>query len=122
MVAGHTTPMTVSSEPFPPVEAMITLLTVEGLLLASLSIALVLFVIPGFSAQIAWRLIVALTILIAIAAIGAGAAWCEQFLGPWPDSLGGKAPIICIAIGIAFQPVVAIIVSILTRPKRVGNG
>lgn len=121
MVAANTTPAPVGPEPLPPVEAMTILLTVEGLLLASLSIALVLFVVPGFPAQTAWRLIAALTFLMVVAAIGAGAAWCEQFLGAWPGSLGGDVPIACIAIGVVFQPVVAIIVSVVTRPNQVGN-
>jgi len=119
MMATDPTP---SPELFSSVEAMTTLLTVEGLLLASLSIALVLFAVPGFSAQTAWRLITSLTILIAVLAIGAGVAWCEQFLGAWPDSPGRYIPTVCIAIGIAFQPVVAIIVSIFTHPKKVRDG
>jgi len=98
---------------------MTTLLTVEGLFLAALSIALVLFVIPGISTRTAWWLIVALATLVTVAAIGAGVAWGEQFLGAWPGSLVKDIPVVCIVFGIVFQPVVAIIVSVVTRPKQV---
>jgi Na+-transporting NADH:ubiquinone oxidoreductase subunit NqrB len=98
---------------------MTTLLTVEGLLLASLSIALVLFVVPGFSKHTAWGLILALTVLMCFVALGAGAAWCEQFLGAWPGSLGEQIATVCIAIGVLAQPVIAIVVCVFTHPSKV---
>lgn len=106
--------------PFSAVDAMTILLTVESLLLASLSIALVLFASSGLpvrATSAARALLISLTVLIALVAIGAGVAWGNEFLDSWPSTLNQVIPIVCIAIGIASQPFIAAAVTWLTSRK-----
>lgn len=120
MTAASTLQQDPSAAPFSPVDAMSTLLTVESLLLATLSIALVLFASSGLpvrATNAARVLLVGLTLLIALVAIGAGVAWGDEFLGSWPTDLDQVIPVVCIAIGIAVQPVIAAVVTWLTYRK-----
>ena len=96
------------------------LLTVESLLLASLSIALVLFASSGLpvrATSAARAMLIGLTVLIGAAAVGAGFAWGDEYLGDWPCAWYRTIPVVCIAIGIAAQPVIAIVVTWLTNRK-----
>jgi hypothetical protein len=49
-------------------------------------------------------------------AVGAGFAWSRLFVHAWPARLDDQVPVICLAAGIAAQPIVAwIVVRLLYR-------
>ncbi|HEY3492867.1 MAG TPA: hypothetical protein VGK43_07930 [Solirubrobacterales bacterium] len=105
---------------FPAGDVMGTLLTVESLLLASLSIALVLFAGAGLPVRAmgaAKVLLVGLTLAVIVTAAGALVAWGDVYLGDWPGPWYRSVPVICIAVGIAVQPVIAVVVAVLTSRK-----
>jgi len=95
---------------FTPSNALTTLLTVESLLFAgvaaatSLSSTTTLAVSPQWIAR---ALALGVTVVLTTVAIGAAFAWSRLFLGSWPSRLDEQLPVICLAVGIAAQPIVA---------------
>lgn len=93
-----------------PGAALGTLLTVESLLFAgvaaatSLSSGTALAVSPQSAAR---RLALSVTVVLTTVAVGAGFAWSRLFVGAWPSRLDEQIPAICLAVGIAAQPVIA---------------
>lgn len=101
---------TSSSSLFTPSNALTTLLTVESLLFAgvaaatSLSSSTALTISPQAAAR---TLALGATLVLTAVAVGAAAAWCRLFLHDWPSRLDEQVPVVCLAVGIAAQPIIA---------------
>lgn len=99
-----------SSEAFTATNALTTLLTVESLLFAGVAAAASLSTATSFpvSPRAALRsLAFGVSLVLTTVAIGAAFAWARLFLHDWPARVDEQVPLICLAIGIAAQPVVA---------------
>ena len=99
-----------SSGAFTATNALITLLTVESLLFAGVAAATSLSTVTSLpvSPRAAARgLVCGVSLVLTTVAIGAAFAWSRLFLHHWPARIDEQVPIICLAIGIAAQPVVA---------------
>lgn len=90
--------------------ALTTLLTVESLLFAgvaaaaSLSSSTTLPVSPHAAARV---LALSVAAVLTAVAVGAGFAWSRLYLHDWPTRPDEVVPALSLALGIAFQPVVA---------------
>jgi len=97
-------------------DALIVLITVETLLLAALNIGVVMAapIETGWGISrgaVAVAAFVAVVVLAAVAA-GAGLAWAQLFLSPWPKGLMTQLEALGILIGLAVQPFFALAVAI----------
>ena len=95
---------------FTPSNALSTLLVVESLLFAGIAMAtsLVSAQALAVSPQAAARaLVLGLCGVLTLVAVGAGFAWGRIFLTIWPQRIDEQVPAICVAVGIAAQPIVA---------------
>jgi hypothetical protein len=98
---------------FQPTTALTILLTVESLLFAGLAAAVSLSsttTLPVSPHAAARALALGIAAVLTAVAVGAGFAWSRLFVHAWPSRLDEQVPVICLAVGIAAQPIVAWIV------------
>jgi len=103
---------------FTDANALASLLTVESLLFAALSLAASLSVpgkrVPAVSPQVLGFLAAG---FLSIVAFGAAMAWWSIFAADWPNSFRSSAVAITLAIAILGQPVFAWGVAFGLRPR-----
>ncbi len=99
-----------SSTPFTASNALTTLLTVESLLFAGVAAATSLSTVtslPVSPRAAARALALGVSLVLTTVAIGAAFAWSRLFINHWPTRIDEQVPVICLAIGIVAQPLVA---------------
>ena len=113
-------------DPFTPTNALTTLLTVESLVFSVLNVALALSAstsLPRRARPEARLLALSSAALVTVLGLGAAAAWWRLFADDWPSRLDEQLPVVCLAAGIAAQPIIACTIAWLQarRPRWDGD-
>ena len=114
-------PVLMSNHTLDPTTALSASLSAEGLLFASLSIALAVASSTGLAARYrseARTVAVFGAFVLTIIATGAASAWYQVFAKDWPTVLEEQLPAIGLAAAIVAEPLIAGYVAILLTRKR----
>lgn len=92
---------------FQPKDTLIALVTVETLLLTALAIAVALPAVTGLR-----RMPILVgglgTVVLAVIAVGAGAAWWQIYGHPFPASSAGRMEAVGLMLGIGAPPLISV--------------
>lgn len=98
-----------SADEFTSVNALSTLLTLEGFLFGVLNVAIAVTAtsaLPNRLMSSPRRFAHAAAALVTLVAVGALIAWWDLFIGgDWPKGVGDWAPVVVIGLAIVAQPV-----------------
>jgi hypothetical protein len=103
---------------FTHANALAALLTAESLLFAATTVGVALSAggALGVRRVIPPQLMaIASTTILFLIAFGALTAWWDIYMESWPDTFGGSAQAVCIAVAVAAQPLFAAAIALNLR-------